>query len=314
MSHSNKTQYYELPQYVGSDIINPLVDTNGAYEKIDTALHNIATEAGEGTSAIATLQNKVGSGNFDTSAQNATDAVNEIVGELNAEGTGVKARLTSVEGDVNTLNSQMQTANGAISSLQVEVGSKADSSAVQTVADNITALAGRMTTAESDIDTVEGKVTTLETDVDELSTRIGNIKSKLNLNDSLFAHVTADGVKTIAQLLEELAIEFVSAASQVADGSHITVSRIQGVLADMFIERQIVVGKNAGWATRYFVGTFCSGTKINFYNMRFGPTANECHINQVVFDSNGATYTNHDNDILTQGTELKLYAYVYVNA
>ena len=149
MSHINKTQYYELPQYVGSDIINPLVDTNGAYEKIDTALHNIATEAGEGTSAIAALQNKVGSGNFDTSAQNATDAVNEVEGELNAEGTGVKARLTTVEGDVSTLQSQMVTAQGNITDLQNNKANQSEVNAALALKAN-----------QSDVDNINSLITT----------------------------------------------------------------------------------------------------------------------------------------------------------
>lgn len=45
MSHTNETQYYGLPQYIGTDIINPLTDTNEAYEAIDTALHNVATNS-----------------------------------------------------------------------------------------------------------------------------------------------------------------------------------------------------------------------------------------------------------------------------
>jgi len=36
--HTNSTEYYNLPQYTGNDIINPLVDTNGAYETIDTTM------------------------------------------------------------------------------------------------------------------------------------------------------------------------------------------------------------------------------------------------------------------------------------
>lgn len=121
MSHTNHTQYYNIPQYAGSDIINPLVDTNGAYEAIDTAMHNIATEAAQDTADVAALQNKVGSGVFGTTAQNATDAVNELVGELDTADTGIKARLTTAESEIDTLQSQMVTAQGNITTLQNKV-------------------------------------------------------------------------------------------------------------------------------------------------------------------------------------------------
>ena len=48
MGATGQTTYYDLPQYEGFDIINPLVDTNDAYQKIDTALHEIAQRAGGG--------------------------------------------------------------------------------------------------------------------------------------------------------------------------------------------------------------------------------------------------------------------------
>ena len=48
MGATGQTTYYDLPQYEGFDIINPLVDTNDAYQKIDAALHTIAQSAGGG--------------------------------------------------------------------------------------------------------------------------------------------------------------------------------------------------------------------------------------------------------------------------
>lgn len=63
MAHTNETTFYHLPQYVGSDIVNPLVDTNNAYDTIDTAMADhedriAALEAGGGSAATATLSAK----------------------------------------------------------------------------------------------------------------------------------------------------------------------------------------------------------------------------------------------------------------
>lgn len=174
MSHTNHTQYYELPQYVGSDIINPLVDTNGAYETIDTAMHNIAEEAGQGTTDIAALQSKVGSGVFETTAQNATDAVNEIVGELDTADTGIKARLAGAESDIDTLQSQMVTAQGNITDLQNNKANASDVSALQTT-----------------VGILNGYHAKIPANVEYLTVRQE-------------VSVTADGVKTCGELLRDL--------------------------------------------------------------------------------------------------------------
>ncbi len=96
MSSTNKTTYYELPQYVDNDIFNPLVDDNDAYSKIDTALHNIANAE--------------------------ADDASEIV--------SVKSRLDSAEGDIDALEAQngnsvltttAQTLSGAVNELDADV-------------------------------------------------------------------------------------------------------------------------------------------------------------------------------------------------
>lgn len=49
MAHSNETQFYHLPLYSGSDIINPLTDFNNANEALDTAMHEVAQAATDAT-------------------------------------------------------------------------------------------------------------------------------------------------------------------------------------------------------------------------------------------------------------------------
>lgn len=59
----NYTENYHLPQYVGSDMVNPLVDTNDAYSTIDTTMADhetriAAIEQGGGSSTTGTLTAK----------------------------------------------------------------------------------------------------------------------------------------------------------------------------------------------------------------------------------------------------------------
>ena len=60
MSHTNETTYYGLPQFVGTDILDPLTDTNNAYQKIDTALHNVAENSGQASEAAQQAVEDVG--------------------------------------------------------------------------------------------------------------------------------------------------------------------------------------------------------------------------------------------------------------
>lgn len=140
MAHTNKTTNYELPQYAGSDIINPLIDTNNAYQKIDTQMKANADAAADAASAASgvgqratTLEGKVeaietqnGSEVLTTTAQTLSGAVNEIDGELNTPTTGLVARVITAGTDITNLKNQCgatplnttaQTLSGAINEL-----------------------------------------------------------------------------------------------------------------------------------------------------------------------------------------------------
>jgi len=152
MSSTNKTTYYELPQFVDNDIFNPLVDDNDAYSKIDTALHNIANAEADDASEIVGIKSRLNSaeGNIDaleaqngnsvltTTAQTLSGAINEV----NAEADALAGRVTNVEDDINNastglkvkvtaletqngnehLNTSAQTLSGAVNELDAEVG------------------------------------------------------------------------------------------------------------------------------------------------------------------------------------------------
>lgn len=117
MSHSSSTAHYNLPQYVGTDIINPLTDTNDAYEKIDTALYNQGQSAAAVESDITALKTKVGTATLDTAAQDLSGAVNEL--KSGADATNVD--LVTAQTDISTLQSQMGTANTNIANLSTSV-------------------------------------------------------------------------------------------------------------------------------------------------------------------------------------------------
>lgn len=124
--HTNKTTNYELPQFVGSDIINPLTDLNGAFQTIDSTMKSNSDKADGNTADILTLNGDVGtiggkvtaletqngSEVLNTTKQTLSGAVNELDAELNEPSTGVNAKIGT-----GSLLTTAQTLIGAINEL-----------------------------------------------------------------------------------------------------------------------------------------------------------------------------------------------------
>ena len=154
MSSTNKTTYYELPQFVDSDLFNPLVDDNDAYSKIDTALHNIAdAEANDASEIVAVkgrvttaegkieaLESQNGVEVLTTTAQTLSGAINELDGDV----ASLDGRLDVVEDDINNeniglkvkvdnLGTRMTSAEGDIDALETLTGSGTLDTVAQTL-------------------------------------------------------------------------------------------------------------------------------------------------------------------------------------
>lgn len=104
MSSTNKTTYYELPLFIGTDIPTWLGDFNGAMSDIDIALKSNADRA-------------------DLASQNATNAVNtanaaaSAVGSLETAVTGLADRVSACEQTDEAQSSQISSLNNATASL-----------------------------------------------------------------------------------------------------------------------------------------------------------------------------------------------------
>lgn len=156
MAHTNQTAHYHLPQYVGTDIINPLTDTNGAYEAIDTAIYEVGQTASGMASDIDALKIQNGDSALDTTAQTLSGAINELKSGEDALGL----RVTANETDISTLQTQMSTATGnittlntSVAGLQTEMAGKASATALN----NLTTKVGTgnlNTTAQNCVDAI----------------------------------------------------------------------------------------------------------------------------------------------------------------
>lgn len=96
MSYTNKTPYYKLPQYIGTDKPTYLGDFNGAMVAIDTAMHNNATAA-SGAQSTADTANALAS-SASTQANNANTIAVEAKNASETNATNITALQEKVAG------------------------------------------------------------------------------------------------------------------------------------------------------------------------------------------------------------------------
>lgn len=98
MSSTNKTTNYELTQFLATDVPSWLVDYNGDMVKIDTQMKVNAT-------AAANAQDKAD--DADSKADINASNINALEAALNTPNTGLAARISNIENNINTLQELM---------------------------------------------------------------------------------------------------------------------------------------------------------------------------------------------------------------
>lgn len=88
MSATNKTTYYELPIFIGTDVPSWLGDWNNAMNAIDSALNTVKTSADSATNIANTAEGK-------------SDANTESINALNAEIQTLKAAVQNYDAILN---------------------------------------------------------------------------------------------------------------------------------------------------------------------------------------------------------------------
>ena len=97
MSSTNKTDNYQLSQFVGTDIPSILNDYNGDMRKIDTAIHNASVAGGDNATAIAELQTSTARMNTEIGGINST--VNTLSGKV----VGIEGVIPATASEQNKL-------------------------------------------------------------------------------------------------------------------------------------------------------------------------------------------------------------------
>lgn len=177
MSHTNETLHYHLPQYVGSDIVNPLVDTNDAYSAIDNALYEI----GEGSAEAVATANEV------KESIEGTGGVNDKIVAIGTRLDAVEAKDVSQDASILALNSGLSTTDANLATVTNNV-----STLDTTVAGHTTSI-GQLNTRVGACENVETSLNTRVTALENASP-IAISADNVSFNDTS-SHLTADNVQ-----------------------------------------------------------------------------------------------------------------------
>lgn len=192
MGHTNSTANLALPQFIGTDKPTWLGDVNGAFSAIDSKIGTIDAD-------IAATDAKA-----DTAVSDASAAVTTATNANNTAGTA-STTATQANNIANNALTVANNADGHTNQLELKVGLLADltttdkTSIVNAINEVNAGLGGSTTAAQVSYDNTGSGLTATDVQaaIDELALGGGS-------DVSLKATVTADGVKTFSQILDEL--------------------------------------------------------------------------------------------------------------
>lgn len=186
MSYANGTQFYNLPQTVGTDK-RDWFDTNSAFAAIDAALHSAVTGQATDAEAIATINGKLADDEADIAALQTKTTTHDS--QIAALQTTVNSQTTQIQ-DVRQDAEDMITANNegaaATSTRAYEVG---DYFIYNDVLYKATAA---IAIGDTIVPNTNCEATNVDTELTQLNSDLADLKV-----------VVADGVKTVGQLLPE---------------------------------------------------------------------------------------------------------------
>lgn len=195
MSSTNKTTYYELSQYIGTDKPTYLSDYNGDMLKIDTGIHDVATDA---STAVSTANSAASA-----AATASTNASAAVTTANTASATALEAKTTAETASTNA-SAALTAAEAAETAAEANtIGNLApayDPTLTYAVDDLVTYIddqgSGKLYKCIIAVDTPEAFNINKWDDV--TTSEIYNRKSKV-INTA-----TADGVKTYRDIYNEL--------------------------------------------------------------------------------------------------------------
>ena len=260
MGHTNETANYNLPQFIGTDKPTWLGDFNGAMSAIDAAIANAASAATDAASV----------------ATNAATVAAGAVTTANAASETATAASTAASGATTTANNAAETANNAQSTAVLAKGT----------ADDAATAAAAATSAIGDLTNLD------TTDKSSVVAAINEIVAELPAGESV--SVTADGVKTMASLLNEL-FALVD-ADKINAKSKLEIHYVNG--DSQFFEMFAIQNEAASLS---FCGIYIGANSTQSLQTFYVHTSNSA---LTIF--NGTTYSSHGADVVTSGQKIRI--------
>ena len=113
--HTNKTPHYELPQFIGSDIPNPLTDWNDSMQDIDAAMYEIKTQADEIGSDIVEDESDI------SNLQSQANLTDDNITLLNQQTTAARAAATDAQDAANRNASNITTLQQSVANNRTSI-------------------------------------------------------------------------------------------------------------------------------------------------------------------------------------------------
>lgn len=338
MGYTNTTTHYLLPQYVATDKPKYLTDFNETMVAIDTQMYTNAQ-------AVATADGKA------VAAKEVADGAVSSIGTLNEQingdpqdptDTGLNGQVSDNKTDIETMQSLIgngtpttsnQTIIGAINGLEGAVAPREDGA---DLANNYTtgqqfARGGSIFTALTDLTfgtafasltlNTDYKVSdTLVEQIADVAGDVNDIKSDLNgktliSNVDLYVRVTADGVKTLKDLLSELGSAMVTACQALDDGYILKPVRISGsgIGANELCISPYTHDNTATAFEHTFNAIYFSDGKLFMRSTQVSSTLANCYSQNVTILAADNTVNNHnyDSDVIENTKVIDLHYELY---
>lgn len=336
MSATNHTTTIGLSQYISTDKPTYLSDYNGDMLQIDNA---IAADR----DSIATAQNKADTA--DGKADTNKGSIDTLNAQINGDpedpsDTGLAGKVTDNSGDIDTIEALLgngapttsnQTVIGAINGLEGAIAPREDGADLAnsyavgeqfarggSVYTALVPLTAGTAFASLTLNTDYKNSDTLVEQIASVNGAITSLESALDddyiitaLNESV--EVTADGVKTHAQLIAEAAALVSALIANLNEGEFISPYGIVGAITGGVspIYAGFFDGNTEHFDIR-FAGTLSTGSGIEIRTVRLTDTAANCNHRVVGIDTSGTvTYTDKDSSVATSGQKLEVNFHKY---
>lgn len=113
--HTNNTSHYNLPQFIGSDIPNPLTDWNDSMQAIDTAMYEIKTQADEIGSDIVQDESDI------SDLQSQANLTDDNITLLNQQTTAARTAATDAQDAANRNASNITTLQQSVANNRTSI-------------------------------------------------------------------------------------------------------------------------------------------------------------------------------------------------